>query len=119
MYIYVHFYRLLCLTYAVPYVGTLSNVPDMPNIHNIWVHIGHRFGHQAGLDKSSGRNSTTFVYGIEFQVFWGLQRYAQSSDIPKNVFVKHGSFWEKRLPQACSAVNRVWGYQYTSKCNLY
>ena len=48
-------------TYAVPYVGT---GPDMPNIHNTLTSIGHRFGHQLGLDESSRRNSTTYLLGV-------------------------------------------------------
>ena len=31
--------------------------------------IGHRFGHQSGLDESSGRNSTTCLHGIAFRVY--------------------------------------------------
>ena len=47
------------------WVGTGS---DMPNIHNISTNIGHRVGHQSGLDESSGGNSITFLYGIAFRV---------------------------------------------------
>ena len=47
-------------------VGT---VPDMPNMHIILTLLGHRFGHQLGLDESSGRNSTTFLHGIAFRVY--------------------------------------------------
>ena len=31
--------------------------------------IGHRFGHQSGLDESSERNSTTFLHAIAFRVY--------------------------------------------------
>ena len=37
--------------YGVPYVGTVS---DMPNIHNILTNEGCRFGHQSGLDETTG-----------------------------------------------------------------
>ena len=30
--------------------------------------IRHRFGHQSGLEESSGRNSTTFLHGIALSV---------------------------------------------------
>ena len=35
----------------------------------ILTNIGHRFGHQSGLHESSGRDSTTFLYGIAFHVY--------------------------------------------------
>ena len=41
----------------------------MPNIHNILTIIGHRFGHQSGLDESSGGKFTTFLHGIGFRVY--------------------------------------------------
>ena len=33
-----------------------GTVLDMPNIHKMLTIIGNRFGHQSGLDESSGRN---------------------------------------------------------------
>ena len=32
-----------------------SCLPYMPTIHNLLTHIGHRLGHQSGLDESSRR----------------------------------------------------------------
>ena len=51
--------------FAVPQVRT---VPDMRNIHDILTTIGHRFGHQSGLDESSGQVSTIFRHGIAIRV---------------------------------------------------
>ena len=36
------------VTYAIQYVGT---VPDMPDIFNILTNVGHRFGHQSSLGR--------------------------------------------------------------------
>ena len=50
-------------------VPSLDTVPDMPGINNILTTIGHRSGHPSGLDESSRRNSTTFLFGIAFRVY--------------------------------------------------
>ena len=42
----------------------------MQNIHTILTIIGHRFGHQSGLDESSRRDSTTLRHGIAFRVYF-------------------------------------------------
>ena len=45
---------------------------DMPNIHNMMLlllTIGHRFGHQSGLDESSGRNSPAFLHGFAIRIY--------------------------------------------------
>ena len=55
---------ILYSSYAVLYVGT---VPDIPNIHNILTNI-QQFGRQWGLDESSGRKSATLVHGFAFSV---------------------------------------------------
>ena len=52
--------------YAILYAGT---VPSMPNISHILTNVEHRFGHQSGLGESSGRISTTCLYGIAFRVY--------------------------------------------------
>ena len=41
---YVHIFKYV-YRYAVPYVGTVSNIP---NITNILSNSGHRVGHQSG-----------------------------------------------------------------------
>ena len=41
----------------------------MPNLLNILTITGHRFGHQSGLDESSGRNSTAFMHGLAFRIY--------------------------------------------------
>ena len=68
----IYIYTYVCMhvgwvgTYAVQYVCRYNT--NMPNIQNVLTNIGHRLGHQSGLDESSGRISTTFLYGIEFRV---------------------------------------------------
>ena len=57
-------------------VGTL---PDMPNIQNLLTIIGHCFGHQSGIDESSGRSSTIFLSGIAFRVYL---LFAQTGVLP-------------------------------------
>ena len=37
-------------------------IPDMPNIHNIFAIIGHRFGHQSRLDESSRQKTTISLH---------------------------------------------------------
>ena len=51
--------------------------PDMPYIHNLLPNIGHRFGHQAGLDESSGRISTLFLRGIASCVYFMSLMFCQ------------------------------------------
>ena len=43
-------------------------VPDIPNTNNILKSIGHRCGHQSGLDESSGQHSTIFQNGFMCRV---------------------------------------------------
>ena len=40
-----------------------------PNVQNVLSNVGHRFGHQLGLDESSGRNYTTFLFGSAFRIY--------------------------------------------------
>ena len=47
-------------------------LPDTPNMHNTLTMLGYRFGHQSGLDESPGRNSSFFLHGIEFHVYFVL-----------------------------------------------
>ena len=62
IYIYIYTYIPTCYMYVVR-VG----VPNMQNMHNMLANVGHRVGHQTGLDENSGRNSTTFLNGFAFR----------------------------------------------------
>ena len=54
----------------VPNMSDLQiQIPNMSSIHNILTIIAHPFGHQSGPDESSGRNSTTFLYGATLRVY--------------------------------------------------
>ena len=55
----------------------------MQKIQNVLTIIGHRFGHPWGLDKSSGRNSTTFLYGIAFRVHLVFAKLVTTLNIVK------------------------------------
>ena len=48
-------------------------------IHNIFTIVGHRVGHQSGLDESSERKSTTFLNGIVFRVYLAFSGIAQNA----------------------------------------
>ena len=39
------------------------------DVHNILTIIEHRFGHQSGLDESSGRFFSVFLHGIALRVY--------------------------------------------------
>ena len=60
-------------------LSPLPRCPDMLNINDILSIIGYRFGHQSGLYKSSGRNSTTFGHRNVLRV------YLVFSEITKNI----------------------------------
>ena len=47
-------------TYAVPYVSTVPDITNMYNIFQMITNIGHRVGHQSGLDGSSREKSASF-----------------------------------------------------------
>ena len=55
--------------FAMLFAFCYAAIPVMPNMNNTLTTIGHRFGHQSGLDGSSGRNSFTFPHGIALHVF--------------------------------------------------
>ena len=61
------------------YLDFVVTVPDMPNIHDMLTNIGHRVGHQSGLDERSGRSSTTFLYGTAFRVYFMFSKIGRSS----------------------------------------
>ena len=54
-------------TYAVPHVGTVQC--QICKIHNISTNIGHRFGHQSGVDESSRQNSGAISNVFAFCVY--------------------------------------------------
>ena len=57
---------------VLPFPSALANVgaaPDIPNIHNMLTNIGHRVGHQSGLDESSGQNPAVILKGFRFRVY--------------------------------------------------
>ena len=68
IYIHIYIYINICMCIYAHVARTIPH-PDMPNIHNIFANVGHRFGHQSGLDESSGRKSTTFRLRIAFRVY--------------------------------------------------
>ena len=51
---------------------------NIPNIDKTFTNIGHRFGHQSGLDESLRRKSSIFRLRIAFRV------YLRFSQIGKN-----------------------------------
>ena len=53
----------------------------MPNIYDTLTIIGHRFGHQSGLDKSSGRNSTVCLHGIVSRIYLMFSQIAKTQVI--------------------------------------
>ena len=102
-------------------------VPNIPNISNILTNIGHRFGHQSGLYESSAQNSAAILIAYSFRVYLLFSKICINCKYhkKKHGFVKKRTCLEKRcrfktkkkrLRQACSAVNRAWGYQYILKC---
>ena len=97
----------------------------MPEIHNIFTILGLRFDHQSGLDDSSGRNWTSFPYGIQFRVYLMFHKQVTAQKDTDNYRLTNDSNiigvvcqkTKKHLRQACSVVNNAWGYQYMQKCN--
>ena len=46
--------------------------------------IGHRFGHQSGLYRSSGQNSAAILIAYWFRVYLVFSKYAQTINIRQN-----------------------------------
>ena len=57
-----------------------STIPDMPNIHSILGIIGLCFGHQPGLDQSSGRISSFLPRGIAFRVNFDFSKVGKHNN---------------------------------------
>ena len=73
--------------YAIPYVGT---VPDMPNIPNILTNVGHRFGHQSSLGRVQEEAGPLCLYGVAFRVYLVFPNIAKTSNINTQIkFVMH------------------------------
>ena len=49
-------------------------VPDMPNINNVLTTVGHRFGHQSSLGKSSGKNDNFSIWNCVTRLFDVLKK---------------------------------------------
>ena len=68
---------------------------DMPN-KQILTTSGHSFGHQSGLDESSGRDSTMFLYGIAFHVYLMFSKKSTNTRCSQ-IFTKELTFCEKGM----------------------
>ena len=55
----------------------------MLNLYNILTSIEHRFGHQSGLDESSGRKSTTLPNEIALRVYVVCRKYVKTQHVQK------------------------------------
>ena len=99
IYIYIYMY-LYVYTLRVPRSPGASSSGPIPwhkglgglvaqtvcmKIHNLLTNIGHRLGHQSGLDESSRRTSTVFLYGIAFHVYVVFSKIDQTHYIVINI----------------------------------
>ena len=68
-------------TYVYKYTCTYNtkNTAHILYIEKLPTNIGHRVGHQSGLNESSGRNWPTFLNGVAFRV------YLMFSDIGQDI----------------------------------
>ena len=84
MYVYTLYLWLLCMVcmWAVPYVGT---VPDTPNIHNTLTNIGHHFAHQSDLDDRSRPQSTMCLNGFVCGVCSVFQKSVKTLNIDRHL----------------------------------
>ena len=57
-------------------LGRKKNRRQSHNILHKVLTIGHRFGRRSGPDGNSGRNPTTFLYGIAFLVYLAFSKIA-------------------------------------------
>ena len=76
VYTYIHIYIYYIYIYGW---YTLVSIYD---VRNISTNIGHRSGHQSGLDESSGPKSTIILHGIAFHI------YLRFSNTGKNILLK-------------------------------
>ena len=53
----------------------------MPNIYNMLTIVGHRFGHQSGIDVSSERISTTFRHAIALRIHLVFSEIGKTASI--------------------------------------
>ena len=62
---------------------TNTSTEDMSNIYNVLPFIGHRFGHQSGLDEISGRISAISLYGIAVRLYLVFSKIGKTQQIDK------------------------------------
>ena len=102
----------MCI-YVHSTVCRYSTVPYIPNIHNVFANIGHRFGQHSGLNENSGRNSTTLVCEFAFRVYLMFSKVGKNFNyqqiLTKTVICgkKLGRPTKKKL--AASLKRRKWG----------
>ena len=98
------------------------------HIDEYW-QIGHRLGHQSGLYESPRQNPAAILNGLACRVYQQICTNSKYKHTYMFCFINSTSTIEtgvsflsttnKHLRQACSAINRVWWYQYILKCNLH
>ena len=106
--LYIWCYRLLIIAairagYIIhPYVLRYST--RYAKYTNTSEDVGHRFGHQSGLDESSERISTTCLHGIAFRVYLMMPKYVETMSIYKNI------------QNITFAPKHIFGFQKRSAC---
>ena len=80
-------------------------IPAVPTLHNILTNIGHRFGHQSGLDESSRRNSTASLHEAALCVYLVFPKIGKNTKrykiLTKTVIpMKCTLFFKKKTPAA-------------------
>ena len=83
IFIYTYAFRMVVsrTIYAVPYVDAVPDIPIYTILYFL-TNVGHRVGHQSGLDESSGQIPAAILNVFAFRV------YLVFSNIGKNI--KHG-----------------------------
>ena len=76
----------------------MPTVRDTPNIFNIFINIGHRFGQQSGLYKNSRRNSTAFRHRNAFRVYLVFSKKGKNTKYDqKSMFATKTDLFEKKV----------------------
>ena len=83
--------------YIRGFCGTFlaGTVPDLPNTNIILSNIGHRVGHQSGLDASSGQKISTRLHGIPFRIYFMFSKIGKVH-ILTNTY-SHGSCTKRHI----------------------
>ena len=91
-------------------------MPDMPNVNNMAIIIGHRFGQQPSLDKSSRRNSTIFCMQFSYASMVRFPKYVntldENNDFQQMSFLKRACLEHthtKENAPVASLKRRKWG----------